>query len=90
MQEVKIALHEQVPPPTGNERALEVVEVVKVLSKNRNWSAPGPDKISNFWWKRAGTIHKGVVKCFKEVSKSDEEYPEWFSEGKTSLIPKEG
>ena len=26
----------------------------------------------------------------KEVSKSDEEYPECFSEGKTSLIPKEG
>ena len=63
--------------------ALEVAEAVKVLSKKRNWSAPGPDKIINVWWKRANTLHKGVVESFKEVSKL-------FSEGKTSLIPKEG
>ena len=31
-----------------------------------------------------------MVESFKEVSKSDEDYPEWFSEGKTSLIRKEG
>ena len=70
--------------------ALEVAEAVKVLSKKRNWSAPGLDKITNVWWKRAGTLHKGVVESFKEVSKSSEDYPECFSEGKTSLIPKEG
>ena len=86
MQEVKIAIHEQVPPPTGDEWALEVAEALKVLT----WSAPGPDKITNCWWKHAITLHKGVVESFKEVSKSDEDYPEWFSEGKTSLIPKEG
>ena len=72
-----------VPPQTGDEWALEVADAVKVLSKKRNWSAPGPDKITNFWWKRANTLHKGVVESFKEVSKL-------FSEGKTSLIPKEG
>ena len=82
-QEEKIAIHEQVAPPTGDEWALEVAEAVKVLSKKRNWSAPGPDKITNFWWKRANTLLKGVVESFKEVSKL-------FSEGKASLIPKEG
>ena len=35
-------------------------------------------------------LHKGVVESFKEVSKNDEDYPERFSERKTSLIPKEG
>ena len=90
LEEVKIAIHEQVPPPTGDEWALEIAEAVKVLSKMRNGSAPGPDKITNVWWKRAGTLHKGVDESFKEVSKSNEDYPEWFSEGKTSLIPKEG
>ena len=90
LQEVKIAIYEQVPPPTASEWALKVAEAVKVLSKKRNWSAPGPDKITNFWWKHAGTLHKGVVDNFKEVSKSNEDYPKWFSEGKTSLIPKEG
>ena len=36
LQEVKIAIHEQVPPSTGDEWALEVAEAVKVLSKKRN------------------------------------------------------
>ena len=51
---------------------------------------PGPDKITNCWWKPAGNLHNGVVKSFKEISKSDKDYPDWFSEGKTSIIPKEG
>ena len=39
--------------------------------------------ITNFWWKRANTLHKDVVESLKEVSKL-------FSEGKTSLILREG
>ena len=85
LPEVKIAIHEQVPPPTGDEWALEVAEAVKVLSKKHNWIAPGPDKITNVCWKRASTPHKGVVKSLKEVSMSNEDNPEWFSEGRTSL-----
>ena len=49
LQEVKIAIHEQVPPRSGNEWALVVAEAVKFLSKKRNWSAPGSDKITDFW-----------------------------------------
>lgn len=40
LREVKIAIYEQVPPPTASEWALEVAEAIKVLSKKRNWSAP--------------------------------------------------
>ena len=86
LQELKIAIHEQVPPPTGDEWAPVLAEAVKVLSKKHNWSAPGPDKITNFWWKRASPLHKAVVESFKEISKSDEDYLEW----KTSPIPKKG
>ena len=50
LQEVEIAIHERAPPPTGDEGALEVAEAVKVLSTKGNWSAIGPDKITNFWW----------------------------------------
>ena len=50
LQEVKMAIHEKVTPLTGDEWALEVAEAVKVpaLHKKRKWSAPGPDKITNF------------------------------------------
>ena len=37
------------------------------------------DKITNVWWKRAGALHKGVVESFKDVFKSNEEYPDWLS-----------
>ena len=50
LQEVKMAIHEKVTPLTGDEWALEVAEAVKApaLHKKRKWSAPGPDKITNF------------------------------------------
>ena len=50
LQEVKMAIHEKVTPLTGDEWALEVAEALKVpaLNKKRKWSAPGPDKITNF------------------------------------------
>ena len=50
LREVKMAIHEKVTPLTGDEWALEVAEALKVpaLHKKRKWSAPGPDKITNF------------------------------------------
>ena len=32
----------------------------------------------------------GVAKAFVSISESTEDYPPWFSEGKTRLIPKSG
>ena len=63
-------------------------DAAKVLAKKKNWSTPGPDRLANFWWKRAHSLHKGVATAFQAISRRDEEYPQWFSEGKTSLIPK--
>lgn len=62
---------------------------MRVLVK-KNWSTPDPDRLANFWWKRAHFLHEGVASAFQAISSSDEEYPQWFSEGKTSLIPKPG
>ena len=35
-------------------------------------------------------LHEGVTQAFVAVSESNEEYPTWFAEGKTRLIPKQG
>ena len=64
--------------------------VAKVLTKKKNQSAPGPDRLANVWWKRVHSLHKGVATAFQANSRGDEEYPQWFSQGKTSLIPKPG
>ena len=63
---------------------------MKVLMKKRNWSAPGPDRLTNFWWKRAYSLHTDMTAAFVAISKHTERYPGWFSEGKTKLTPKPG
>ena len=80
----------KVPPPTDEDWTLETAEAAGVLKRKKNWSAPGPDKLFNFWWKRARALHEGVARSFKAISRVDNEYPFWFVEGKTSLIPKPG
>ena len=76
-------------PSEGSWR-LECSEAVKCLLKKGNWSAPGPDRLVNYWWKRMHVLHEGITKAFVAISESTEEYPTWFSEGKTRLIPKPG
>ena len=55
-----------------------------------NWSAPGPERITNFWWKWARSLQEGVVNTSQAMFQGAQEYPLWFSGGKTALIPKPG
>ena len=60
-----------------------------MITQKRNWSAPGPDRIVNYWWKSAHSLHEGVGECLQAISKSIAGYPiMWFSQRKTTLIPK--
>ena len=80
----------KVPPPTEEAWKLETAKAISVLKKKKNWSAPGPDRLVNFWWKRAHVLHEGVARSFEAIAISDDDYPSWFAEGRTSLIPKPG
>ena len=44
---------------------IEYDQVKKVIVKKRNWSAPGPERIVNYWWKRAETLHESVALSFR-------------------------
>ena len=90
LRPIREAIAKKVPPPSDESWGLHTIQAVKILSKKRNWSAPGPDKLVNYWWKRAQVLHEGVAKAFVSISESTEDYPAWFSEGKTTLIPKSG
>ena len=49
------------------------------------------DRIANFWWKKATILHKEIATCFQATAQlEDLQFPLWFSEGKTTLIPKPG
>ena len=65
-------------------------EAVNAIRKKRNWSAPGPDRITHYWGKKAYSLHEGMPNTFVIIVQHDHHYPLWFAEGKTSLISKAG
>ena len=90
VEEVKSAINSRFAAPTDEQFSLTKEEAVNAIRKKRNWSARGPDRITNYWWKKAYSLHEGVSNAFVNIVHHDHEYPLWFAEGKTSLIPKAG
>ena len=74
------AIYSRVPSPS----------TTKVLARKKNWSALGPDRLTNFWRKKAKVLHEGVAMSFETIVATNVEYSSWFSEGKTRLLPKPG
>ena len=58
------------------------------LKQYPNFKAPGPDKIPNYWLKKINVLHQYYSKCFNKLLNGEEETPEWFTKGETTLIPK--
>ena len=90
LKEIEFAISQRVPSPTLGVWTLETNEAVKVILRKRNCSAPGPDRVVNYWWKRACALHEGVASAFKTITSSSCAHPKWFTEGKMTLIPKQG
>ena len=87
LQEIKQAISRKVQSTADQDWMLETEVLVKVVLKKRNFSAPGPERLVNFWWKRA-RCHEAIMRAFKAFSEVNEAYPLWFARGKTRLIPK--
>ena len=90
LDDVRDAIREKVLVPPEKDFELSAKQAEKAIMKKSNWSAPGPDRIVNFWWKRANCLHVGIVRAFQVIAQSDQDVPLWFIEGRTSLIPKPG
>lgn len=65
-------------------------EVKETLKKMKNYSAPGPDAINGFWWKKLGAVHAHIARVFNEYARNPESIPNWVAEGRTVLIYKKG
>ena len=64
LKDIELAISKRVPSPTVGAWILVTNKAVKVILKKRNWSAPGADRMVNYWWKRACTLHEGVACAF--------------------------
>ena len=59
-----------------------------IVKKRKNWSAPGIDRIQNFWWKTLKGAWKSVIRCFTRWREQPEVIPDWLTQGRTVLLPK--
>ena len=84
LKEIEKAIRQRVPLASQEEWGLETVAIAKVISTKRNWCAPGPDRVVNFWWKRACAVHEDVKISFNGISESLQAYPEWFAQGESA------
>ena len=53
LDEVRDAIREKVPVPSEKDSELGAKQAEKVIMKKRNWSAPRPDRVVIFWWRRS-------------------------------------
>ena len=60
------------------------------IKKKKNWTAAGPDKIVNYWWKKLRSVQQTCTVLFFKVINVTSCIERWLTEGRVALIPKEG
>ena len=67
LNDVKRGFDKLLPAPPADFFQLSTEASTKVIKQKRNWSAPGPDRLTNFWWKKATCLHQGIATCFAAI-----------------------
>lgn len=75
LNDVRDAIGQKVPVPPGKDFELSVKQTEKVIMKKRYWSAPDPDRLVNFWWKRVYCRHGGIARALQVIAQSDQDVP---------------
>lgn len=70
--------------------AITEADVKQALAGKPNFSAPGPDTINNYWWKKLTCVHRHLARIFNDYLAQRRAIPEWICEGRTILIYKKG
>ena len=90
LQEISSAFARNVPSSSERDCRLDAEAVEKALVNKKNWGVPGLDKIVNYWWKKSTVVHKDMEKAFQAIIEGSHDLPQWFSEGRTILMPMPG
>jgi len=85
---VKEAMMESLPPSSRDQITINENDVYTSTKNKRNWSAPGYDKITNYWIKKLPTHFEGLATALTEIINKEVALPQWLTEGKCLMIPK--
>ena len=72
IEEVREAMEDLVPEVPTDGWNLNAEQIRKIIKRKKNWSAPGPDRIANFWWKKATILHKEIATCFQATTQFED------------------
>ena len=74
-------MEEAVPEQEVGEINITKETNTKALKRKKNWSAPGPDEICNYWLKKLTTVHKPMAHASQELLISQEQLSSLLSAG---------
>ncbi|XP_055522904.1 uncharacterized protein LOC129717088 [Wyeomyia smithii] len=69
--------------------AVSAQDIREATRYTRNWAAPGPDFVHNFWYKKFSTVHGRIADCFNRVLRDPQELHGFITKGVTYLLPKD-
>ena len=68
---------------------VEINDVREATRYLRNWAAPGPDGVQNFWYKKLIVVHPTMAVCFNKTLREPRMLPDFTTRGATILLPKD-
>ena len=86
MKEIEKRLREKVK--TISEFKVTEQDLQDVVKKRKNWSAPGIDGITNYWWKTLTAARKPLARAMQKWVDDNTTIPQWIALGRTVLLPK--
>ncbi|GJQ75467.1 hypothetical protein Trydic_g17557 [Trypoxylus dichotomus] len=75
-----------------NTQIREITEddIRRSLVGKPNFSAPDPDGINSYWWKKFKATHVHLARIVNMILRDPTQIPDWLCEGRTILIYKKG
>ncbi|XP_076733794.1 uncharacterized protein LOC143414044 [Maylandia zebra] len=67
---------------------ITVADIQERVSSMKSWTAPGPDMVHAYWLKKLTALHERLAAQMNQLL-VNERHPEWLTEGRTVLIPKD-
>ncbi|XP_044261169.1 uncharacterized protein LOC123009112 [Tribolium madens] len=90
LAQFETCLNEKFQNPNNLCPPITLEEVQGALTGARNFSAPGPDGINTYWWKKFPSTHPHLVRIFNAWMHGEQGIPQWFVECRTVLLPTNG
>ena len=59
---------------------ISVKDIQNALKGKKNYSAPGPDSVNMFWWKKIPATHKHLARLFNQFMSDPATIPDWIAE----------